>query len=246
MSLDPLLIDIYPKDHPVNWDAYIGAGYPFCGAIFKLTQGLDYEYSAWANKQRDHLLASERYGVDLFDGFYHYLTFHQPGEVQAERFWTYLEKIGGERSGTLPAMADVERGGQRVANPTKNQVTGITRKFCDRYTKLSGRSPTIYGGELLRALGCKREEMGGCRSAVALYASELHGKGESTAQFLARTGTDLEHAMLWQYVSAEGAPTGPAGYPREAPGIGRVDINAVILPGGLDALRALAGPPDSA
>jgi hypothetical protein len=81
--------------------------------------------------------------------------------------------------------------------------------------------------------------MGCGRSAVALYGSELHGKGETTEQFLERNGTDLAHTGWWQYAEADGEPTGPAGYPREAPGIGRVDINAVILPGGLPALRAL-------
>ncbi len=237
--ISPVLIDLYPLDHKVDWPTFIAAGYPWCGAILKLTQGLDYEYSGWAQVQLAHLFASDRWGDDLFAGFYHYLTFDQPGDVQAERFWTYLTKIGGERAGTLPAMVDVERGGQRVQNPTKSQVTAITRAFCDRYHALSGKTATIYGGELLRALGCKRDEMGGARSAVALYASELHGKGESTAQFLARTGTDLEHTMLWQTCSAEGAPTGPSGYPREAPGVGRVDINVVILPGGLEAIRAL-------
>jgi hypothetical protein len=239
---DPLLIDLYPRDHPVDWPAYIAAGAPWCGAILKLTEGLDYEYSGWAHAQRIRLLASERYGHDLFDGFYHYLTLDQDGVTQAERFWLYLTKIGGERRGTLPAMVDVERGGQRGPAPTRAVVTDVTRAFCDRYRQFSGRLATVYGGELPRALGCKLDDMGGGRSAVALYASELHGKGESTAAFLARTGTDLEHTMLWQYTAAESAATGPAGYPRSAPGVGRVDINAVILPGGLPALRALQQP----
>jgi hypothetical protein len=237
--IDPLLIDLYPRDHVVDWPTYMTAGPPWHGAFFKLTQGLDYEYSGWAHAQRAHLFASKRYGDDLFDGFYHFLTLDQDGAVQAERFWLYLTKVGGERAGTLPAMVDVERGGQRHrVVPTRTGVEHITGAFALRYRQLSGKLATLYGGELLRSLGIA-DRIGCGRSAVALYGPELHGAGESTAQFLARTGTDLAHTMLWQYTAAEGAATGPTGYPREAPGVGRVDINAVILPGGLQAMRAL-------
>ena len=73
---------------------------------------------------------------------------------------------------------------------------------------------------------------------MALYGSKLHGRGESTSEFLRRTGTDIAHTMLWQYTAAEGKATGPLGYPTEAPGIGRCDISALVLPGGLQALRS--------
>jgi hypothetical protein len=235
---DPLMVDLYPRDHAVDWPVYL-ADRAWCGALLKITQGLDYEYSGWAQVQLAHMFASDRWGDDLFGGLYHFLTLDQPGEVQAERMWLYTERIGGARHGMLPAMVDVERGGQRPnVVPTRTGVEHTTGAFSARYHTLSGKLPTLYGGELLRSLGI-RDRMGCGRSAVALYGSELHGKGETTEQFLARNGTDLAHTMLWQYASAEGAPTGPAGYPREAPGIGRVDINAVILPGGLQALRAL-------
>ncbi len=235
---DGLMVDLYPKDHAVDWPVFL-TDRRWWGAILKLTQGLDYEYSGWAQVQIAHMFASDRWGDDLFGGLYHYLTLDQPGEVQAERMWLYTTKIGGDRFGMLPAMVDVERGGQRHnVVPTKVGLEHVVGAFSERYHKLSGKLATLYGGELLRSLGIA-DRMGCGRSAVALYASELHGRGESTAQFLARTGTDLEHTMLWQMCAAEGAPTGPAGYPREAPGIGRVDINAVILPGGLQAMRDL-------
>lgn len=234
---DPLLIDIYPGDRAVHWPTFIAAGPPWHGAILKLSQGLRYEYTAWVNKQRREIAASARYGVDLFDGLYHYLDLSADGARQAEWFWELCSNVGGERAGTLPAMVDVERGGQSVTTPA--QVHRVTSDFASRYHQLSGRLATLYGGELLRASGV--HDLLGCgRSAVALYGPELHGKGESTAQFLARTGTDLEHTMLWQYVAAEGPETGPAGYHHEAPGIGRVDISAVVLPGGLGALRSLS------
>lgn len=236
--ISPCMIDLYTGDRPVDWPTYIAAGYPWCGAILKLTQGLDYEYSGWAQRQRAELFASDRFGHDLFDGFYHYLTFDQDGAVQMDRFWLYLTRIGGERMGTLPAMLDAERGGQRVA-PTKTAVEHVIGTAAARYHALSGKLATLYGGELLRALGVKLATTGCGRSAVALYGPELHGAGESTGQFLERTGTDLAHTMLWQYRSNDPQTAGPAGYPMEAPGCGPVDINAVILPGGLQAIRAL-------
>lgn len=234
---DPIFVDVYVGDKPCDWGAYIAAGPPFHGAIFKLSQGLDFAYMDWARVQRAPFLASQRYGVDLFDGFYHYLTFHQDGRAQAERYWSFMEQLGGEKMGTLWAMVDVERGGQRIPNPSRQMVHDRVGGFAARYLQLSGRQATLYGGELLRSAGVV-DLMECGRSAVALYGSELHGKHESTIQFLFRTGTDLTHLLLWQYVSAEGPPTGPDGYPRTAPGCGRVDMSALVMHGGIQALRS--------
>lgn len=232
---DALFVDVYPGDGAKDWAAFIAAGAPWHGAVFKLTQGLDYDYGAWASRQRARFLASERYGVDLFDGFYHYLTLHQDGAAQAERFWKICRQIGGECRGTLWAMVDVERGGQRVQSPSRAQVEDTTRAFAARYEQLSGRTPTLYGGELLRSVGV-RDRLGCGRSAVALYTDHLGARGETTEAFLARTGTDLEHLLLWQY-AGDGVAHLP-GYPHEAPGCGKVDVSVLTLPGGLEALRS--------
>lgn len=234
---DSLVVDIYPGDPPCNWAAYIAAGPPWCGAIFKLTQGLDYEYATWAAKQRERFVYDSRYAVDLFDGFYHYLTFHQDGRLQAERFWGAMERVGGERTGTLWAMLDVERGGQRIANPSRELVEDRAGAWAARYEQLSGRRATLYGGELLRGVGVT-SRLGCGRSAVALYGSRLGGPHEGTADFLRRTGTDLEHLMLWQYRGTEPQSAGPPGCPMTAPGCGEIDISALVLPGGLERLRS--------
>lgn len=232
---DALFVDCYPGDGPKDWAAYIAAGPPWHGAIFKLTQGLDYDYSTWARRQRAPFVASPRYGRDLFDGFYHYLTLHQDGGLQAERFWQHMQLVGGELAGTLWAMVDVERGGQRVVSPSRAVVEDTTRAFAERYHALSGRLPTLYGGELLRSVGVT--DLLGCgRSAVALYADHLGALGESTESFLKRTGTDLDHLLLWQY-AGDGVAHLP-GYPSSAPGCGRVDISVLTWPVGIDALRS--------
>lgn len=239
--ISPLLIDLYPGDHRVDWDAYVAAGQPWCGAIFKATQGTRYSYLEWLTHNRNQLrdAGGERYGFDLFDGMYHFLDLAADGARQADYFWSTVESSGGERCGTLPAMVDVERGGQTVKMITRSLVEDRTRAFADRYHALSGRLPTLYGGELLRAVGVK-DRLGCARSAVALYGPRLAGADGSTVNFLERTGTDLAHTMLWQYRGTESQADGPEGYPMSAPGTPyAIDINAVILPGGLMALRLL-------
>lgn len=234
---DALIVDTYPGDPPYDWAVYVAAGPPWIGARFKLTQGLDYSYGPWAKKQREHFVGHTRYAVDLFDGFYHYLTLHQDGRTQADRFWLAMESIGGERSGTLWGMVDVERGGQRVANPSRTLVEDCTRAFAARYEQLSGRLPTLYGGELLRSVGVK-DRLGCGRSSVALYGARLGAPTEGTADFLSRTGTDLVHLESWQYRGTEPQSVAPVGYPLTAPGCGACDISALTLPGGLAALRS--------
>jgi hypothetical protein len=236
--IQPVGIDLYPGDGPKDLDAYVAAGAPWHFAIFKIAQGLDYQYATWAERCRSHLVTSERYGVDLFDGFYHYLTFHQDGRAQCDWAMLHLSHIGGEMRGTMPLMVDVERGGQRIQSPSKAQVEDRVRSFAARYLELTGRTATLYGGELLRSVGVT--DLLGCgRSAVALYSPRLGRANEGTEEFLHDTGTDLQHLMLWQYTSADAASTPPAGYPTEAPGCGRVDILALTLSGGLSALRSL-------
>lgn len=225
---DPLFVDCYPLDGRKDWSAFIAAGPPWHGAVFKLTQGTRFEYAAWAAAQRAPFLASSRYGVDLFDGFYHYLTLDEDGAAQAEWFWKQMLAIGGELPGTLWAMVDVERGGQRSI-PTKARFDACVGAFCGRYKALSGREATLYGGELLRAMG-EHSRMGAGRSAIALYNATL------PADVVARTGTDLDHLLFWQY-DGDGEAYLPD-YPKTAPGCGKIDISVLTLPGGLDAMRA--------
>lgn len=242
--IDPLGIDLYTGDRVTDLTAYVAAGPPWHFAVMKISEGTHYQCAAWAHRMRLPLTASPRYGHDLFDAFYAFLRFDQDGARQIDFAWSMTQLAGGELAGTLPLMLDVERGGQTPGlELSQARVETVTRAAAARYEQLSGRKATLYGGELLRSIGAT--SLLGCgRSAVALYGSELHGKGETTAQFLARTGTDLEHLMLWQYVGAETRPpTGPAGYPHEAPGCGQVDVSALVLPGGLEALRSLLRSP---
>ena len=237
----PLLIDLYPGDRHLDCAAYVAAGPPWAGIIAKCSQGTRYRYDAWLRDllARFRVAAAERYGVDLFDGCYAYLDLGAPGAPQVDYAMAAIAVAGGDGVGSLPLMLDVERGGQ--AHPdaiSLAQVEDVVRAAAERYHALTGRQATLYGGELLRAVGVT-DRLGCGRSAVALYGPRLD-VGHGTADLLRRTGTDLDHLALWQYAAADGAPTTPPpGYPSEAPGIGRVDISAVTLSGGLGALRAL-------
>lgn len=236
MTIDPLIIDLYPRDAPVDYDAFCAAGHPWSGVVFKASQGTRYRYDEWIKAQRNAFIAAvarhpRAYGELMFDGFYHYLDLSVPGTAQADLFCRVVDGAGGEKIGTLWGMVDVERGGQAIKDPSRALVEDCTRGFADRYHQLTGRTATLYGGELLRSVGVT-DRLGCGRSAIALYNSTL------PADIVRRTGTDLDHLMLWQYQGTE-APSGPAGYPRAVPGSSAlVDVSAIVLPGGLSALRS--------
>jgi GH25 family lysozyme M1 (1,4-beta-N-acetylmuramidase) len=233
VTIDPLIVDVYPGDGHKDWRAFAAAGAPWTGVDFKATEGLRYRYDAWLHAERAAFIeaAGDRYGVDLFDGAYHYLTLDEDGAAQAELFVRVVELASGERAGTLWGMVDVERGGQRVRDPSRALVEDRTRAFAARYHQLTGRTATLYGGELLRSVGVT-DRLGCGRSAIALYGARL------PADTITRTGTDVEHLLLWQYIGADERTAWPVGYPTTAPGCGRVDISAMVLPGGIEAMRA--------
>lgn len=241
MTSGGLLIDLYPGDRRLDCVAFAAAGAPWRGVIAKCSQGTRYRYDAWLSDlvHRFRAAAGARYGVDLFDGFYTFLDLAVPGAPQVDLALEVIAAAGGEGAGTLPLMLDVERGGQQHADTiSRAQVEDVTRAAAARYRELTGREATLYGGELLRSCGVT-DRLGCARSAVALYGPRLD-VGAGTVDLLRRTGTDVEHLALWQYAAADGpTATAPPGYPATAPGIGRVDISAVTLPGGLEAVRAL-------
>lgn len=242
--IQPLLIDLYPGDRHLDCAAFVAAGPPWAGVIAKASQGTRYRYDSWLRDllARFRVAAAERYGVDLFDGCYAYLDLGEPGAPQIDHALNVIAMAGGDGVGTLPLMLDVERGGQVHPDAiSRAQVEDVVRGAAERYLALTGREATLYGGELLRSVGVT--DLLGCgRSAVALYGPRLDA-GHGTADLLRRTGTDLEHLMLWQYRGTSPQAAGPPGYPMSAPGIGEVDISAVTLPGVTAEMRALCPAP---
>ncbi len=240
--ISPLFVDTYVGDKPGNVQELMDAGPPWHGFIHKLTQGTYHEETARAGMYRQVIVAHPRYAGgrasgDFWDGYYHFLDLNQPSLPQADFFWSAMSRIGGEHAGTLWAMVDVERGGQRSV-PSAQQVFDGVGAWAVRYEQLSGRKATLYGGELLRSLGIHQAgapiNLLGCgRNAIALYGARL------TVGVIEATGTDPNHLLLWQYNGDGKAYL--VGYPREAPGFGPVDVNAMVLPGGLPAMQAALG-----
>jgi hypothetical protein len=234
MTIDPLFVDTYVGDHHGDVLQLMEAGPPWHGLVHKLTQGLYHDECERILQFRQVMLDHPRYAVDFWDGYYHFHDLNQDATAQADFFWGKMEKIGGERAGTIWAMIDVERGGQRRI-PSAQQVFDSVGTWAARYEQLSGWKPTLYGGELLRALGIHKLNgainLLGCgRNSIALYGPTL------AEHVVIDTGTDEAHLFWWQYDGDGEAYL--KDYPREAPGFGRIDISVLTCPNGLDGLRA--------
>lgn len=226
MSIDPLLVDAYELDGAKDWRALASAGLPWAGAILKATQGTYYAPSWYALEMAVLRTACpERNGSTWFFGAYHYLDMSLDGKAQADFF---LRAIGETRiPGMLWPMVDVERGGQRKQALTKDHVEQVVGAFAMRMIAVTGRQPTLYGGELLASLGIT-SPMGCGRLAIARYAATL------PHDVVTRIGWD--EPFLWQFCG-DGESYLP-GYPRDAPGCGKIDISVLTAGGGIEALAA--------
>lgn len=226
---DPLIVDCYAGDGPKDWSALVAAGPPWHGAILKATQGTYYRDTGWLapNWTSVRAAAGARYGVDWFRGAYHYLDVRLDGAEQADYFLGAIERAGGWGTGDLWPMVDVERAGQR-AGITADRVVRAVTSFVDRIAKCTGREVMLYGGSWLAEVGVMKR-MGCSHLAVARYTRTL------PTFVYERIGWDRASLALWQYCGDGEASL--VGYPTEAPGCGKVDISALVLPGGLAALR---------
>lgn len=227
---DPLIVDCYQGDGPKDWVALAAAGAPWHGAILKATQGTYYRDTAWfsPNWRSIRTVGGDRYGHDWFRGAYHYLDVRQPGGDQADAYLAAIEYGGGWGVGDLWPMVDVERSGQRDTT-TSQQVIDCVGAFVARIHKATGRETMLYGGSYLYDLSIASRM--GCRwLAIARYTPSL------PTHVYERIGWDRKSLALWQYCGDGSAFL--AGYPREAPGCGKIDISALVLPGGLETLRS--------
>jgi len=235
-----VIIDISPWNRQIDWKAHVAAGPPglWSGVMFKVSQGTSFRY-AWTGEQRKlfRAAAGDSMGGERFDGGTHYLDLHASGRLQADFFAKNWDLTGGDKlPGTLWCMLDVERDDQPKEDVTRDRVIHRVGEFALRYFEIYGRLPTLYGGEMLRALRVG-SRMGCGRSAISLYGPRLAIGNQTTEEFLASMGTDLAHLFLWQYIGGERTPTAP-GLPRDVPGSpGPVDISVVTLPGGKPELR---------
>lgn len=237
MTLDPLIVDRYAPDGPVDVDALVNAGAPWHGLCLKLCQGTypDYSSAEWAAQLLARARRSARWNRDFFGRLYVYLNFSEPGIAQADYALDLIAKHAGlDGAGMLPLMVDVERGGQRPAMLTRQHVEDVTGEFGQHYFAATGRRCTLYTGELARALGIT-SHMECDRLAVAAYGAHLPPTHY--------TSIGWDWPDEWQYCGTEPVPAQwvLAGYPVRAPGCsGLSDISVVTAKSGLSGLSALA------
>lgn len=231
MNITPLCVDTYQGDRHGDVAALMDAGPPWHALVHKLSQGTYHHEVDRVRQFRDVMCKHARYGVDFFDGYYHYVDLAQDPVAQVDYHLARLAEVGGERPGTMPSWYDVERGGQRTI-PTASTLWVALQAIAKHHLERTGRRPTLYAGELLRGLGIghgQAQALGFEWSAIASYTAQL------TRDTIERTGTDEAHLAWWQYDGDGEAYL--AGFPKEAPGFGKIDISALVLPGGLPALR---------
>lgn len=236
-ALSPVLVDVYQPDGVKDWAALAAAGPPWSGVILKATEGTYYA-PAWFGEQFAVVATAcpERNGVDWFFGGYHYLRFDEDGETQADFslkvYQSALWSAGSRRfdsPGALPVMVDVERASQKLGSLTKDNVEHVTASFAVKVAQITGRTPTLYGGELLYSLGITFH-MGCGRLAIARYMATL------PEVCVTRIGWTEAELLLWQYQGTDRTQSEHlAGYPTTAPGCGVVDLNVAVR--GLESLR---------
>lgn len=234
-QIDPLIVDVYAGDlngRP-DWDALVRLGPPWHGAIVKATEGT-YYHPPWFEQQwrKVRAAAGERYGVDWFRGCYHFLKFNIDGRAQADYYLAAINRAGGWDVGDLWPVVDVELGGEANSNrtATKAQVIDCTTRFAERVRAETGREVVLYGNGAMRDHGIT--DRMGCRYLwPARYTPTL------PHEIYERIGWGREDLLMWQY-SGDG-DAWLAGYPAWPPGFGRCDVSAVVLPGGLAAMRSL-------
>ena len=230
----PLIADIYAGDiASPNWLALVMAGAPWHGAIIKATEGTGY-LPNWflVNWPVIRNVASARYGVDWFRGAYHFLKFNQDGAKQAEFYLRAIERAGGWDLGDFWPIVDVELGSEKNSNQlaSAQQIIDCTTAFANKCRSETGRAVMLYGNGAMRDKEIK-DRMGCDWLWCPRYTAEL------PRVIYERAGWTQEQLVLWQYCG-DGAGF-LKDYPTVTPGLGKEDISALVLSGGIDRLRSL-------
>ncbi len=230
-ALDPLVIDIYEPDlgkHP-DFPKLAAAGYPWCGAIIKISQGLQYAPEEWVKINWPAIRAAggDRYGVDWLRGGYCYWMAGVDNKKQAQLYNRLIELGGGWDKGDLWPIIDAETAGNTHA--TKAQVEDGISEYAEEILRLVGIRPMLYGGTLMYDLGIVShmgcEELWFPRYTADLPPNTFERIGWTLPPRPAKRPT----VWGWQY-DGDGESY-LKGYPKVCP-IGTTDITAIIVNGG--------------
>ena len=221
-----LMVDLYRKELGGKPPMTQIVDTPFLsGVLLKCTQGLSYD-TAWFLKYWPMIgqLAGDRHGVSFFRGAYQYLVFAQDGKKQALYYAKTLKAAGGwDPDLDIRPIVDVENGSDpKQAAASAQQVIDVTTAYAEAIEDELGVRPMLYGGSAIR--GRKITSHMGCAKLwCARYTAKLPSKTYT------QMGWALPDVWGWQY-----GGTGPdqraslAGYPKEIPGVGQLDISVVF------------------
>lgn len=228
--IDSLLIDIYEDDLDGKPDiaTLVAAGPPWCGIIFKATEGTYYNGGTWLETYWPLAcsLAGSRYGSTWFRGAYHYVNVGEGGATQADYFLKHVQQAGGWGVGDLWPIIDVEEDDQ-PEDVTQQRVIDVVSAWAARILACTGRSPMLYGGSFLRSFGIT--DRMGCQALwIPSYTATLPATDYTSM------GWTLANTWGWQYCGTGRRNAAQLdGYPSETP-IGNADISAIIIHGGGD------------
>ena len=234
VTLDPLLVDVSPWQvlPPTVWSRLAAAGPPWCGVGLKVSEGTK-GYPDWFGAHwpavRD--AGGERYGVDWFRLGYHFWR-RDVSVGQAHDFLFELERAGGLDIGDMIAV-DVERCEANQDATAAEVVDGVSA-WVETVRVETGRDVVLYAGAWLAELDV-RDRMGCSWLWYPSYTATL------TPATYERIGWTREELFAWQYAGLGGdgrVRAALADYPAETP-VGRADISAVTLPGGVERVRQL-------
>ncbi len=214
MSVDPILVDLYPGDlggRP-NYQALVAVGRPFCGVWLKATQGVHYAYVPWfvQNLQAAKAAARRawRLGVDFLVGSYAYLEIAHGGAEQAAYYADTIERAGGLDENDIHPVIDIE--GADNPPTSAQHIIDVVSSASAYLKKRFGRSVLLYAGSYLADHGIK-DRMGCDGLITALYGAS------GVAQKARSIGWD--RPTMWQYQGTGAANLGRLpGYPTSIKG----------------------------
>lgn len=196
----------------VDWDKAAEFA-DFC--FLKASEGRTYEDPTLVKRISEARAAGQREG--LLVGYYHFARpDNNDPRSEARNFVSTVREAGGylgpQRHGLLrrnemPGVLDYE-----VYHPDGKDEQWI-RGWVNEYKRLTGQTPIIYGGHVLRE---RTESDFGCPLWLAAYVNEL-------SPALLPPGWWKAGPTFWQYTDGK-VPSDPAG-PPACPGIGPCDMN---------------------
>lgn len=234
----PFIVDAWPEDGMLNWKVLAAAGWPFVGAIAKMSEGMSpaisKEYPTWDVDTWRALGAVS--GPEFLRGDYVYARFSGDPVKQADFSEQRIELGGGHGPYDLPTMLDAEAA-NNPASPGFAELEDWINRFAERKRVLTGRPPILYGNQYLWSNGLK--STCGCDFlVVARYAPTLPAAVYQRIGWSWSGDPNVKPPTLlgWQYAGKKNAKqmegdVSVTGYPLDTP-VGYLDLIAILLGNG--------------